>query len=191
VGYSIANWSESQSGKSHTITFEGNTVNYANRDGVTGNSWWIAENMKPVAGVETNRYDPNLNASILPEQLVGRARLGLPPTNPGEDRPGNGELELDENEVPDNDDKPNFELPKINNHPSITIYLDLNNRVCINVQSRQSSAMVVVADINGNILYNQPLNRYHTVLPNENVPGTYYVYVKNADREHLKTITLR
>jgi parallel beta-helix repeat protein len=191
VGYSIANWSESQSGKSHTITFEGNTVNYANRDGVTGNSWWIAENMKPVAGVETNRYDPNLNASILPEQLVGRARLGLPPTNPGEDRPGNGELEPDENEVPDNDDKPNFELPKINNHPSITIYLDLNNRVCINVQSRQSSAMVVVADINGNILYNQPLNRYHTVLPNENVPGTYYVYVKNADREHLKTITLR
>lgn len=189
VGFSIANWSESQSGPSHTITFEGNTVNYANRTGETGNSWWIADNMKPVVGVETNRFDPNLNESILPEQLVGRARLGLPPASPGEDEPGNGEQE-DDNKEPESN-TPNFELPIVNNHPSITIYLDSNNRICINVQSRQSSAEVAVADINGNTLYHKPLTRYHTVLPNENIPGTYYVYVRNADREHLKSVTLR
>ncbi|HLW09222.1 MAG TPA: right-handed parallel beta-helix repeat-containing protein, partial [Fermentimonas sp.] len=140
VGYSIANWSESQSGKSHTITFEGNTVNYANRDGVKGNSWWIAQNMQPVKGVETNRYDPSLTASILPEQLIGRARAGAP-SNPGDEMPGGGSTPLPEegdNEPegeqpgPGEDDKgtevPGVQLPDINNHPSITIYLDRYNR---------------------------------------------------------------
>ena len=103
--------------------------------------------------------------------------------------PGNGEQE-DDNKEPESN-TPNFELPIVNNHPSITIYLDSNNRICINVQSRQSSAEVAVADINGNTLYHKPLTRYHTVLPNENIPGTYYVYVRNADREHLKSVTLR
>ena len=199
VGFSIANWSESQSGKSHTITFEGNTVNYANKDGVTGESWWIAENMQPVNGVGTNRYDRNLSASILPTQLIGRARTGAP-TNPEEETPGGGstplpgegENEPEPGEQPgsgnQNPQNPDFELPNINNHPSITIYLDQYNRVCVNVNGRVNPTEVIAANGNGEIIYRQSLNRYHTVLPSRPTPGNYIVYVRNGNREHLKTL---
>ena len=183
VGFSIANWSESQSGKSHTITFQNNIVNYANSNGETGNSWWIADNMKPVVGVETNKYDQKLNESILPEQLVGRARLAQ--TDPGDQVPGG-----DQDPV-DGEENPNFELPKINNHPSITIYVDKYNHLCINLQTRLKPAMVMIADTNGNQVYEQALTRYHTVLPTDNESGTYYVYVKNGAREHLKAVTFK
>lgn len=199
VGFSIANWSEGQSGRSHSITFEGNTVNYANRDGVTGNSWWIAENMKPVVGVETNRYDPNLTASILPNQIIGRARAANP-TDPEDGKPGGGstplpgegENEPEPGEQPGNGDQnpqnPDFKLPNINNHPSITIYLDQYNRVCVNVNGRVNPTEVIAANGNGEIIYRQSLNRYHTVLPSRPTPGNYIVYVRNGNREHLKTL---
>ena len=95
------------SGKSHSITVEGNIVNYANRDGVTGESWWIMGNMQPVKGVETNRYDPSLSASILPKQLIGRARSDAP-TNPDEGNPGGGTNPLpeEENKEPETGEQP-------------------------------------------------------------------------------------
>lgn len=72
VAISVCNWTEKQTGSSHSITVESNTVNYTNRDGIKGNSWWIYKNMIPVIGVETNKYDPSLNASILPDFLINR-----------------------------------------------------------------------------------------------------------------------
>lgn len=196
VGFSIANWSENQTGRSHSITFEGNTVNYTNRDGVKGNSWWIAENMKPVNGLTTNRYDSSLSSSILPSQLIGRARSGAP-TNPDEGNPGGGANPLPDEEPEtggqpgngnQNPQTPNFDLPKINNHSSITIYLDQYNRVCVNVDGRVNPSEVVAANGNGDIIFRQNLTRYHTVLPNRPAPGNYIVYVRNGNREHLKTL---
>lgn len=72
VAISVCNWSERQSGSSYSITVENNTVNFTNRDGIKGNSWWIYKNMKPVKGIETNKYDPELNVSILPDFLINR-----------------------------------------------------------------------------------------------------------------------
>lgn len=72
VAISICNWSEKQSGPSHSITVENNTVNYTNREGISGKSWWIYENMEPVTGIETNKYDPKLDESILPDIIINR-----------------------------------------------------------------------------------------------------------------------
>ncbi|NLD23444.1 MAG: hypothetical protein GX670_04350, partial [Bacteroidales bacterium] len=72
VAISICNWSEKQSGPSHSITVENNTVNYTNREGISVKSWWIYENMEPVTGIETNKYDPKLDASILPDIIINR-----------------------------------------------------------------------------------------------------------------------
>ena len=74
VAISVCNWSEDQSGPSYSITVEGNSVNYTNRDGVSGKSWWIYKNMEPVVGIETNKYDPKLDASILPEKIINRQK---------------------------------------------------------------------------------------------------------------------
>src|SRR5690554_2012053 len=197
VGISIVNWYEEYFGKSHTITVENNILNFANRDGVKGNSWWIAENMQPVMGIETNRYDPSLSASILPERILGRARAGAP-SNPGDGTPGPGEGSTplpgdgDNEPGPGEDDKdpeiPGIELPDINNDPSITIYLDRYNRVCVNIQGRLTSPNVIAANGKGEIIYRASLNRFHTVLPNRPSPGNYIVYVQNGNREHLKTL---
>ena len=109
-------------------------------------------------------------------------------TNPDQDggdlQPENPVNEDQEPDIPIN-------LPYINNHPSITIYLDQFNRPCVNVVNRKSSATLIAADSNGNIIYQTKLNRYHTVLPTASVPGTYYVYVKNGDKEHLKQLQIR
>lgn len=73
IGLYTLNWYENQ-GTSHNITVKNNSVNYTNRDGQL-NNWWFAENMQPVKGIESNNYDKNLNTSILPLKIIGRARL--------------------------------------------------------------------------------------------------------------------
>lgn len=70
IGLYVANWYEEQ-GKSHSIRVENNVVNFTNREGKI-NNWWFAGNMEPVYGKKTNRYDINLDASILPDTIIGR-----------------------------------------------------------------------------------------------------------------------
>lgn len=77
VGISICNWTEAKHGKSSNITAEGNTINYTNKEGQL-NSAWVAGNMEPIIGRSTNAYDPDLSASVLPEVIIGRARLKKP-----------------------------------------------------------------------------------------------------------------
>ena len=210
VGLYAANWYESL-GQSHNITIANNEINYTNKEGKL-NNWWFAGNIEPVLNKETNRYNQNLNASILPDQIIGRARAGTP-HNPGNEtpnggstpipgdggQPGNGDTEPEPVEQPDNGgnkpeegDKdpeiPGVQLPDVDNHPSITIYLDRYNRVCVNIRGRLDSANVIAANGKGEIIYNAPLNRFHTVLPNRPSPGNYIVYIKNGNREHLKTL---
>lgn len=74
VAISVCNWSEKESGPSHSIRVEQNIVNYTNRDGIADKSLWIYKNMEPVVGAETNIYDPELDASILPEIIINRHR---------------------------------------------------------------------------------------------------------------------
>ncbi|MEA4917138.1 right-handed parallel beta-helix repeat-containing protein [Proteiniphilum sp.] len=208
VAISVCNWYE-QYEKSYNITAEKNVVNYANSKGMTGNSWWIYQNMEPVKGKETNRYDPNLTASILPDKILGRARSATstptPPSTPGG---GSTPLPEDTDQKPTPEPKPETKpdeqpgdktptipgitLPDIKNDPSITIYLDNYNRVCVNIKGKLSpSATVYAANAAGELIYTKKLSSYHTVLPARPSAGNYILFVKNGDALHLKTLYIR
>lgn len=212
VGMSICNWYEKETGQSHTITVENNILNYTNKGGFVHN-WWYHSSMPTVKGKDTNKHDPNMTASILPGQIIGKARSGAVPSDPVTEtpgggsiplpgdggQPGNGDTEPEPVEQPDNGgnkpeegDKdpeiPGVQLPDVDNHPSITIYLDRYNRVCVNIRGRLDSANVIAANGKGEIIYNAPLNRFHTVLPDRPSPDNYIVYIRNGNREHLKTL---
>lgn len=75
IGLYAANWYVQQ-GVSHDITVENNVVNFTNRDGQI-NNWWFAGNMEPVKGKETNKFDVNLDASVLPRKIIGRTQSDL------------------------------------------------------------------------------------------------------------------
>lgn len=214
VGLYAANWYENLS-QSHNITVANNEVNYTNKDGNL-NNWWFAGNVEPISGKATNRYNANITSSILPDKIIGRARAASP-SNPGDEIPGGGstplpgesdnEPEPDEQTVdgnnepegaqpgPGEDDKdpeaPGVQLPNVNNHPSIMIYLDRYKRVCVNIKGRLNSASVMVANENGEVIHKSSLNRFHTVLARRPEPGKYIIYVKNGNREHLKTLHIR
>ncbi|NDP20091.1 MAG: right-handed parallel beta-helix repeat-containing protein [Paludibacter sp.] len=57
---------------SNSNTIMNNEINYTNKDGVI-NNMWNAGNMGTVTGWDTNVNSPNLNASILPTTIIGRA----------------------------------------------------------------------------------------------------------------------
>lgn len=64
----------------HDLIIEYNKINYTSRDGSTS-PYWFDTNVLPIlgAGPETNVYDPTITASILPTQILGRARLSTSP----------------------------------------------------------------------------------------------------------------
>ena len=165
------NYYESKFGKSHTIRVENNIVNYTSSKGISGNSWWVSDNMKPVMGIETNQYDPDLSASILPDKILGRARTSSDDIS-----------EEEPTIIPDGNNT---------NDPSICIYLDKYNRVCVNHRgSLESSAVAIFSDVSGKTLHEEPLTRFHTVLLYKPTPGKYTVRVENGDKSYLKTLNI-
>lgn len=197
VGIGANNWYPEQ-GQSHTITIEKNIVNFISYNGNIG-SWWIGDNIKSVVkGFETNKYDPSMTASILPTKIIGRARSTTtsPPATPDggstplpEDNPGTTPTPNPDENTNNSTSNPGTSLPNIKNDPSIQIYLDSYNRVCVNVQGTliSSSAEIIGADNKLQIIYRQPLKRFHTVLPNRPTPGNYTILVTNGDKAHMKT----
>ena len=201
VGLYAANWYESL-GKSSNITVANNTVNYTNKDGKL-NNFWYAGNVEPISGKETNRYDSGLNASVLPTKITGRARTttspgGETPQLPGTNEPGTDPIPNDPDQTtnPDTDKvdptSPITSLPNITNDPSIQIYLDRYNRVCVNIFGKlESSAKVYAANAQMAIIYNSSVSQYHTVLPYRPSPGNYHILVQNGSKMHLKTLYIR
>lgn len=163
VGIGACNWYE-EKGQSHTITVANNTVNYRNNEGNV-NSWWFYKNVEPVIDKETNKYDPTMTASILPDKIIGRARSSSPSTP-----------------------SPETSLPETTNDSSISIYLDKYNRICVNTGGTlDSSANIVATDNKGEITYHD-LSRFHTVLPKPT--GSYTILVRNGNKAHMKTLNV-
>lgn len=215
VGLYATNWYSSYHGQSTNITVENNAVNYTHAEGRQSN-FWFSGNVEPIKGKETNYYDRNLNASILPDKIFGRARSGNdqipnddeveptptpepdPDTIPDPDKDPEPEPEPepepDTEPAPDDTDNPvipGYDLPEFENHFTISIYVDRNNRVCVNTLGRlDPSAVIIAANSEGKIIYQQGITRFHTVLPYRPSPGTYHVYVKNGSRQSLKSLSL-
>lgn len=201
VGLYAANWYESL-GKSSNVTVTNNTVNYTNKDGKV-NNWWYAANVGSISGKETNRYDSGLNASVLPAKITGIARTTTSPGGgtqplPGTNEPGTDPIPTNPGQTPNTDtDKvdptsPITSLPNVTNDPSIQIYVDSYNRVCVNIFGKlESSAKVYAANEQMAIIYNSSVSQYHTVLPYRPSPGNYHILVQNGSKMHLKTFYLR
>lgn len=169
VGLYACNWYEENLGKSYNITVAGNVVNYRNKEGNISN-WWYASNVEPVSGKETNRYDPALSPSILPEQIIGRARMSVEPQP-----------------EPDPDEKPD----DIVLDPSISIYKDTFDRICANCKgSISSSASLSVLNQNGQKILSIPIIGYHTAVDDPISSGTYTVKVESDDRLQIKQIVI-
>lgn len=169
VGLYACNWYEENLGKSYNITVAGNVVNYRNKEGNISN-WWYASNVEPVSGKETNRYDPALSPSILPEQIIGRARMSVEPQP-----------------EPDPDEKPDDTVLD----PSISIYKDTFDRICANCKgSISSSASLSVLNQNGQKILSIPIIGYHTTIDNPIPSGTYTVMVENDARLQIKKIVI-
>lgn len=196
VGLYAANWYENLS-KSYNITVASNAVNYTNKEGVV-NNFWYAGNVEPINGKETNVYDRDLSASILPDKIIGRAGASSTPDGGSVTLPGENESGTETNPSPDEGQTgetgseqsvPDSTFPAIENDPSILIYLDKYNRVCVNVRGRlDSSATVMAANEAGVIIFNQKITRFHTVLPYRPSPGNYTILVRNGSKAHMKTI---
>jgi len=169
VGLYACNWYEENLGKSYNITVAGNVVNYRNKEGNISN-WWYASNVEPVSGKETNRYDPALSPSILPEQIIGRARMSVEPQP-----------------EPDPDDEPG----EIVLDSTISIYKDTFDRICANCKgSISSSATLLVLNQNGQKILSIPIIGYHTAVDDPIPSGTYTVKVESDDRLQIKQIVI-
>ena len=207
VGMTMCNW-YGNLGASYNITAANNSINYTNKDGYV-NNWWIATNMEPVSGKETNRYDSSINESILPDKIIGRAISSTTPTDPN---PGGGTVVIPDDKTggtgetggtdqtggtgetaqTGETEQPGFQLPDIINHPSIIIYLDSFNRICINITGRiLKTATATVYDNTGNVAYQKKINRFHNVLPYRPTTGKYYILVRNGEKANLKTIYIK
>lgn len=155
VGIAIINWTSDKTGESYNIVVENNEVNWTNRDGKQ-NLWWVYDNMKHLKGLETNRYNPNLNESILPEVIINRARI-------------------------ENDDNPT--TPTLPPTSNITqVYTDRFNRIAIKYSmSPIPHAFGELLTSSGNRIEAFDLPRYNNVFPLRLTKGVYYVRITYRD----------
>lgn len=170
VGITACNWYENL-GNSYNITIADNQVNYIHKDGYV-NNWWFAQNIGSISGRETNIYKRDLSASILPEQIIGRARTALSanPDSSSTAKPGND----------------------VEQSSDISIYKDKFDRICTNCKgSISSSATISVSQENGQEILKIPVMGYHTVIDDKLLSGTYYVKVENGDKLRLKQIIIK
>ncbi|MDD3512345.1 MAG: hypothetical protein PHW97_10750, partial [Fermentimonas sp.] len=148
------------------------------------------------AGKSTNAYRSDINESILPSQIIGRARSGIITPDPEPDPIPTHEPEPTPEPEPDPTPDPTpdpdvDELPVVENHPSIRIYSDKFNRVCVLNIGRLYPGATVTASVKSlNYTYTQNLTGFHTAI-NYSVPSglTVDVFVKNGDRMSRTQLT--
>lgn len=204
VGIYAANWTEDL-GKSYNLTVSNNAINYTHRDGFV-NNLWLSPTAGTVTGWSTNKHDSNITASILPTKIIGRARSASPtPPSNEEEGGGGGTTPLPEDKpdttptpAPKPEDSGNNSQgnnnsgnsnPNIENDASISIYLNRYNRISVNVRGTlSSSAEVIATDSREQVVYRQPLKRFHTVLPRRLSSEKYTILVKNGNKSHQKTL---
>ena len=56
----------------HSLTIMNNEINYTNNKGAI-NNWWNAGNCGVITGWDTNIYNPDLSAWVLPSKIIGQA----------------------------------------------------------------------------------------------------------------------
>lgn len=140
-------------------TIMNNEVNFTNKDGVL-NNMWNAGNCGTITGWDTNTYNPNLNASILPAKIIGRAQQDTI-QNPKQDtipKPKQAD--------------PNF---KISPNPTYSHSIKV-------IVSATNNLRIVLFDLKGQIQIQQSINANTTEVDTSNLPtGIYIVKMFNGE----------
>ncbi len=153
VGLSICNWTPNQTtGNSYNITVENNEINWTHRDGYL-NKWFIYENMSHLKGKDTNKENPNLNETILPEVIINRANNS-------------------------NNENIGENPPTLPGSPITEVYIDSFKRIAIKyLVSPIPIAHAEGYTSNGQFLIAMKLPRYNQAFPISVPKGKYYVKI--------------
>ena len=82
VGITVCNWYTNEDVKCQDIEVADNEINYVNKNG-EANPLWSGGNCGKIDGWETNLFNRELNASILPPRIWARAHQKPPVWTPG------------------------------------------------------------------------------------------------------------
>ena len=162
IGLSAYNQYPAEITNSNTIM--NNQVNYTNKSGVL-NNLWNAGNAGVITGWDTNTYNPNLSASILPVKIIGRAQSTVTAIVP---IPINSSIKIYPNPASD--------------HLTIETTPDIDK------------GTIVIYNINGQKIIEQIVKESNTEIDTHNLTtGVYIVKVSNADKliEEKKIIIRR
>jgi hypothetical protein len=142
-------------------TISNNQVNYTNKDGVL-NNMWNAGNCGVITGWDTNTYNSNMNASILPAQIIGRAKA-------------------DTIQTPKQDT-----IPVVKPKP-----VDVNLKIYPNPSYSQSIGVtaptpnnekIIIYDLKGQVMIQQSINNSKTEINSSSLPvGVYIIKIFNND----------
>ena len=154
VGLYAVNWTAKIS-PSHSMTVENNEINYLNADGKL-NITWFDSSAGTIKGIETNKYNSNLDESILPKVIIGSAK------NSSEDTPP--------------------VTPPVTDEPSLIteVYIDSFKRIAI--KYLVSSIPIPIAHAEGytstgKLLIAMTLPRYNQAFPISVPKGDYYIKI--------------
>ena len=178
VGMSIWDWwawKGTGANPLHNITAENNEFNWTNRDGVI-NTTYIHPSAGTVKGLNTNKHNPNLNESILPEIILNRAKRTDDNTPPVEIPPVV---------------TPPVVTPPDNNTPGdakFTAFLDVYNRVSIKclVNPIQAAKVDIYIPAWGNSI-NQNINGFRTLIDTVLPDGEYNIKVSYGNPVKTET----
>ena len=155
VGLAIVNWTSKDTGESYNIVVENNDINWTNKEG-NQNLWWIYDNMNHLKGKESNKYNKNLNESILPKVIINRTKNTEP--NPDNNQP----------------------IPS--ESPLAQVYMNSFNSIA--VKYLVTPIPVAFAEgytATGKLLITFPLPRFNQSFPVEVSKGEYYVKITYPD----------
>ncbi len=164
VGLSICNWTaDKTTGPSYNITVQNNQINWTHRDGNLNESW-IYDNMNHYIGKGTNKYNKELNESILPKVIINRA--------------GNTEESGDQN----------GNQPTPPESPIAQVYMNSFNSIA--VKYLVTPIPVAFAEgytASGELLITLPLPRFNQSFPVDVSKGEYYVKITYPDLGKTET----
>ena len=116
-GVGISVYNQCSTDQCYNITVQNNQINWTHYSGVL-NNLYNAGNSGGITGWSTNTYNPNLNSSILPAKIIGRAQgvtTGTIPVTTNDNynvypNPFYSQLSIDKSEVPVNEEVSIYDL---------------------------------------------------------------------------------
>ena len=142
----------------HSNTIMNNEVNWKNHQGILRNFWDDGKG-GVIAGWSTNVYNPNLNTSILPTKIIGRAAPAV--TTEVTETPIKNEIKI---------------------YPSV-----VNDHLTIESTSDIKDGVIEIYNIRGQRIINVPINESNTEINTSNFAEGVYIVKISKDNKQIET----